>query len=217
MRKATAVVLIATILITALVGSVTARLLPNDRPGYESEHTATQPTAPSSSDSESGRPESVEPAYLNPVLYPVLDLDYDDSWVANVPEFIGGYRVLSVNTPKSYPCSDWTRITFHATQKSLQEYLAAARPDMKSLRAAVLAIPGVPQDVGLSFAGARLDETGEPLDKEKWEAERKSLIDNIARTGCQDYQIILGGPIIESPDTSAVPDDDQELADADGR
>ena len=216
MRKVIAIVLIATILITALVYNVTVHLLPNDRQGYESEHTATQPTAPSSSDSESGRPESVEPAYLNPVLYPVLDLDYDDSWVANIPEFIDGYRVLTVNTPKSAACSDWPLITFHATQKSLDEYLAAA-PDIPSLRAAVLAIPGVPSDVRLSFAGARLDESGEPPEREEYASREKSRNENIARIGCLDYRIILGGRPIPGPDTSAVPDDDPGLADAEGR
>ena len=216
MRKAIAIVLIATISVAAIVGSVTARLLPNDQQGPEPERSATQLTAPSSSSSQSNRPESVEPTYLYPVLYPVLDLDYDDSWVANIPEFISGYRVLSVDTPKSYPCSDWPLITFHATQKSLDEYVAAA-PDMKSLRTAVLAVPGVPSDIRLSFAGARLDETGEPIDKEERALREKSLIDNIARIGCQDYQIIMGGPIVESPDTSAVPGDDEGLTDAESR
>ncbi len=183
MRKVIAIVLIATILITAIVGSVTARLLPNEKQGPRSEQTTGDPTAAPSSGSESGRPESVEPAYLNPVLYPVLDLDYDASWVANIPEFIDGYRVLTVDTPKSNPCSDWPLITFHATQKSLDEFLAAPR-DIPSLRAAILAIPGVPPDVGLSFAAARLDENGEPVDKEEWEAREKSMNESMIRTGC---------------------------------
>ena len=206
-------VLIATILITALVGSVTARLLPNDQQGSESEHTEMQPAATlTSAGSESNQPEPAEIAHL----YPVLDLDYDDSWVANIPEFIGGYRVLYVVTPKSAACSDEPLITFHATQKSLDEYLAAA-PDMNSLRAAVLAIPGVPSDIGLSFAGARLDETGEPPDREEYASRDKIRNENIARIGCQDYRIILGGRPIPGPDTSVVPGDDQGLADAEGR
>ena len=205
-------VLIATILITALVCSVTARLLPNDQQGSESEHTEMQPAATPSAGSESNQPEPAEIAHL----YPVLDLDYDDSWVANIPEFIGGYRVLYVVTPKSAACSDEPLITFHATQKSLDEYLAAA-PDMNSLRAAVLAIPGVPSDIGLSFAGARLDETGEPPDREEYASRDKIRNENIARIGCQDYRIILGGRPIPGPDTSVVPGDDQGLADAEGR
>ena len=107
--------------------------------------------------------------------------------------------MLTVDTPKSEACSDWSLITFHATQKSLDEYLAAA-PDIPSLRAAVLAIPGVPSDVRLSFAGARLD-------KEDWEVERKRKNKNIARIGCQDYRAFLGGRPIPGPDTSTAPDD----------
>ncbi len=212
MRKATVVVLIGTLLIFAVVGSVAARLLFNDQGGSQSEHSAIQPTAPSSSGSESNRPEPVETADLSPVL----DLDYDDSWVANVPEFIGGYRVLDVDTPKSEACTDEPLIYFHATQKSLDEYLATV-PDITSLRAAVLAIPGVPSDIGISFAGAQLDESGVRLDKEEWEAMRKSRNENIARIGCLDYRIILGGRIIESPATSVVPGADPGLADAEGR
>ncbi len=209
MRKVIAIVLIAPILITAFVYSVTAHLLPNDQQGSESEHTEMQPTATPSAGSESNQPEPAEIAHL----YPVLDLDYDDSWVANIPEFVTGFYVV---TPKSAACSDEPLITFHATQKSLDEYLAAA-PDIPSLRAAVLAIPGVPSDVRLSFAGARLDESGEPPDREEYASRDKSRNENIARIGCQDYRIILGGRPIPGPDTSVVPDDDPGLADAEGR
>ena len=118
--------------------------------------------------------------------------------MANIPEFIGGYRVLYVVTPKSAACSDEPLITFHATQKSLDEYLAAA-PDMNSLRAAVLAILGVPSDVRLSFAGARLDESGEPPDREEYASREKSRNENIARIGCQDHRVILGGRPIRGP------------------
>ena len=212
MRKATVVVLIGTLLIFAVVGSVATGLLRNEQQGPRPEQSASEPTAAPSSGIESNRPEPVETAYL----YPVLDLDYDDSWVANVPEFIGGYRVLTVYTPKSKACSDEPLITFHATQKSLDEYLAAA-PDIPSLRAAVLAIPGVPSDIRLSFASARLDESGVRLDKEEWEARQKSRNENIARIGCLDYRINLGGPIILGPETRVVPGDDPGHADAEGR
>ena len=211
MRKAIAAILIAVLLISALVGSMAAGLLSNDQQGPQSEHSAMQPTAPPSLGSESNRPEPVETADL----YPVLDLDYDDSWVANVPESIGGYRVLTVDTPKSEACSDEPLITFHATQKSLDEFLAAPL-DIPSLRAAVLAISGVPSDIGLSFAAARLDETGVRIDKEEWEARRKSRNENIARIGCLDYRIFLGGRPLSSA-TPVVPGGDPGLADAEGR
>ena len=210
MRKVIAIVLIATILITAIVGSVAARLLTSEQQEPPSEMTGTRPTSSSLSGSESGWPESVEPAYLNPVLFPGLDLDYDDRWVANIPEFIDGYKVLTVETPKSAACSDWPLITFHATQKSLDEYLAAA-PDMNSLRESVLAIPGVPSDIGMSFAGAPLDESGEPPDREEYALMEKSRNEDIARIGCQDHRIILPR-IVEGLDTSAVPDDESGIS-----
>ena len=199
MRKVIAIVLIATILITAIVGSVTARLLPNDRQGYESEHTATQPTAPSSSDSESGRPESVEPAYLNPVLYPVLDLDYDDSWVANIPEFIDGYRVLHVDTPKSAACSDWPLIIFHATQKSLDEYLAAT-PEHSLVESSRPGYPGGTVGCSSELMPARgLTNQASPLTGKNPASKEKSRNENIARIGCQDHRVILGGRPISWP------------------
>ena len=30
---------------------------------------------------------------------PVIDVDYDDSWVADFPDVIGGYRVVRITTP----------------------------------------------------------------------------------------------------------------------
>ncbi len=209
MRKATAVVLIiTTLLIFAVVGSVAARLLPNEQRGPQSVQTVSESTAAPSSGSETNQPEPVETAYL----YPVFDLDYDDSWVANIPEFIGGYRVLYVVTPKSAACSDWPLITFHATQKSLQEYLPAA-PDMNSLRAAVLAIPGVPSDIRLGFATARLDEAGVLLDKEEWEARRKRMNESMISSGC----IFLGRPISVGPETRVVPGEGSGLSDPEVR
>ena len=205
MRVAVIITTIGALLIFAVAISVTACLLPNDRQGSESGQTASQPKA-SSSGSESGWPESVEPAYLYPVLYPVLHLNYDDRWVANIPEFIDGYRVLTVYTPKSAACMDEPLITFHATQKSLDEYLAVV-PDMNSLRAAVLAIPGVPSDIRLSFAGAPLDESGEPPGREEYALREMRRNEIIARVGCADYRIDLAGPPKwgPGPDTSVVP------------
>ena len=150
-----------------------------------------------------------------PYPNPYLDLDYDDSWVASVPEVIGGYTVIRVTTPKTVACSNGPIITFHATQKSLDEFLSAPL-DLSSLRAAVLAISGVPSDIGLSFAAARLDETGVRVDKEEWEARRKSRNENIARIGCLDYRIFLGGRPLSSA-TPVVPCGDPGLADAEGR
>ena len=179
MRKAIAAILIAVLLISALVGSMAAGLLSNDQQGPQSEHSAMQPTAPPSLGSESNRPEPSETTYAKPYL----DLDYDDSWVANVPEVIGGYTVIQVTTPKTVACGNGPIITFHATQKSMDEFLSAPL-DLNSLRAAIRSIPGVPSDVRLSFAAARLDAAGVPIDKEETEARRKRWNESMIKTGC---------------------------------
>ena len=88
---------------------------------------------------------------------PIFDLDYDDSWVANVPEFIGGYRVRYINTPKSLACSVLPIIALQTSQESLDEFLSAPL-DIGSLRAAIQSIPGVPPKVRMSFSNAPFDK-----------------------------------------------------------
>ena len=198
MRKAIAAILIAVLLISALVGSMAAGLLPDDQQGPQSEHSAMQPTAPPSLGSVSNRPEPSEATYPKPYL----DLDYDDSWVANVPEVIGGYTVIRVTTPKTVVCSGGPIITFHATQKSLDEFLSAP-PDLSSLRAAVRSIPGVPSDVRLSFAG-------KPRDDEEYAESRRRSNESMISSGC----IFLGRPIITGLATSVVPGEDSRLSDS---
>ena len=61
-----------------------------------------------------------------PYGQPVLDANYDDSWVASVPEFLGGHRVLHISTPKSRACSSDPIITLIARQESMNEFLESA-------------------------------------------------------------------------------------------
>ena len=201
MRKAIAAILIAVLLISALVGSMAAGLLSNDQQGPQSEHSAMQPTAPPSSGSVSNRPEPSETTYAKPYL----DLDYDDSWVANVPEVIGGYTVIQVTTPKTVACSNGPIITFHATQKSMDEFLSAPL-DLNSLRAAIRSIPGVPSDVRLSFAG-------KPRDDEEYAESRRRWNESMISSGC----IFLGRPISVDPETRVVPGEGSGLGDVESR
>ena len=111
--------------------------------------------------SRSPRPEMPT---ASPQDSPVIDVDYDDSWVANVPEVIGGYRVLYIITPKSVACSPEPVILLQAPQESMDEFLSAPL-DVNSLSAAIRSIPGAPSHFNLSFGG--------PIDREAFETRIK--------------------------------------------
>ena len=183
MRKAFVVMHGGVLIISALVGGMAAALLPNEQQGSRSEQTATLPTAAPSSGSESNRPEPADTTYPKPYL----DLDYEDSWVADVPESIGGHRVIRVETLKSRTCSRGPIITLHAPQKSMDEFLSTS-PDMRSLRIAIQSIPGVPVDFQLSFAG-------KPRDEEEYAESRSRSNESMISSGC----IFLGRPVSVGP------------------
>ena len=88
---------------------------------------------------------------------PIFDLDYDDSWAANVPDLIGGYRVLYIRTPKSLACSVTPRIGLQTSSESLDEFLSTPL-DIRALKAAIQSIPGVPSNVRLVFSKGSMDE-----------------------------------------------------------
>ncbi len=107
------------------------------------------------------------------------DLDYDDSWVANVPEFIGGYRVLFIDTPKSLACSVTPSLILQTSQESLGEFLSAPL-DIGSLGAAIRSIPGVPSNVRLGFSRS-------PVDKKERAARLRIWNEDSARHGCIQF------------------------------
>ena len=110
------------------------------------------------------RSPSLEMPTASPQDRPVIDVDYDDSWVADFPEAIGGYRVLYIITPKSVACSPEPVILLQAPQESMDEFLSAP-PDSNSLSAAIRSIPGAPSHFNLSFGG--------PIDREAFETRIK--------------------------------------------
>ena len=125
---------------------------------------------------------------------PVIDVNYDDSWVANVPDVIGGYRVLFVTTPKSLACSSRPRMTLLAQQGSVDEFLSDPL-DLPSLRVAIRSIPGVPSNVVLGFTGSPIGEEELAEKNEKWNEAR-------IQEGCIHHSI----PTLEdgsSPDTTS--------------
>ena len=74
-----------------------------------------------------GDPPGSDAAAQDPNYYhrPTLVTDYDDSWVENIPDVIGGYEVLYVNTPKNTVCNGTPVIGLRARQKSMDEFLRA--------------------------------------------------------------------------------------------
>ena len=116
---------------------------------------------------DDGKAPGLDVGVAEPHQIPVFDADYDDSWVADFPEVIGGYRVISIGTPKSVACSFEPLIILQATQESMDEFLSAPL-DLNSLRAAIRSVPGVPSDIGLGFAGNPLDKEEAATNLREW-------------------------------------------------
>ena len=110
----------------------------------------------------------------------VIDLDYDDSWIANIPDVVGGHKVINITTPKTTACSNSPLISFLALQESMEGYLENL-PDIREMRSMLLSIPGVPSDIKMSFAGSEIDESEKAANLARWNAAS-------IRQGC----IILG-------------------------
>ena len=104
---------------------------------------------------------------------PIFDIDYDDSWVASVPEVIGGYRVLYISTPKSRACSPSPVIDLQTPQESLSGFLG----DPPDVHALMQALPGLPSNVRLSFGPS-------PIDKEEMAVRDRRWNEAKTRTGC---------------------------------
>ena len=172
MRKAVVIMLVGPLIISALVGSAAANWLPNQQQGSPSKASATSPDAAPSPESESKKSETAETPYHKPYL----DLDYDDSWVPNVPEVIGGYTVIRFTTPKTVACSIEPKIILLTQQKSMDDFLSDP-PDVRTLRTAIRSIPGVPYDFELSFANS-------PGDEEEYEERHRRSNEAKIRDGC---------------------------------
>ena len=53
-----------------------------------------------------------------------LDHDYDDGWVADVPDTISGHNVRHIHTPKNRACVPEPLILLQTTKTSMEEFLA---------------------------------------------------------------------------------------------
>ena len=136
---------------------------------------------------------------------PVIEVDYDDSWVADFPDVIGGYRVVRITTPKSKACTSQPVISLQAPQESMDEFLSAPLGS-NSLRAAIRSIPGVPSHFNLSFVGPA------PIDEEEVQTRIREWNELMARRGCH-YSTDPDGPATPDPEP---PDDSEKTGDAGG-
>ena len=122
----------------------------NVRCGARPTETDTPRPGKSESDSSTG------PGAEQPYYRPTLDVNYDDSWVANIPATIGGYSVRFINTPKSKACNHVPLISLKVLPESTD---GSSTPplDVASLQKEIQSLPGVPERIGLSFSQGRFD------------------------------------------------------------
>ena len=140
--------------------------------------TATDTPRPGKSDPDNAAGPSADRPYYNPTL----DVDYDDSWVANIPSTIGGYEVRYITTPKSRACSVVPKISLQISRDSSES--SSGLLDVHSLKEVLRSIPGVPHNIGLSFTPRRFDSEEKAANDADWNERR-------LKEGC----IRLGGPI----------------------
>ena len=141
-------------------------------------------------------PESDGPAPGDYDYWPAaLDTEYDDSWVENVPDVIGGYKVLYITTPKDLTCASKPRIGLEAKQKSLDEFLIdAPGPEVFAM---ARSLPGVPSNVGMSFSYSSTPFSAEERDarRKRWNAR------NLERGHCIRWGRPSGSVHIEIEDS----------------
>ena len=102
---------------------------------------------------------------------PILDPNYDDRWVSNFPQTIGGFNVGHISTPKHRACSSVPMIRLQTPKPSLDEFLSHP-PDMNSLKADIHSVLGVPSTVNISFSPRLVDKTTGASRDESWSNER---------------------------------------------
>ena len=183
MRLVASIFLIVALTTCALVAALVVRSMLHSTPKVEALHAQSKfrPPPGASLDDHGGRELVARSGKTKGE--PVLDTDYDDSWVANLPEFIGGYKVLYIETPKSVACSNQSVIHLVAQQKSMDEFLSTPL-DIHSLRAAIRSIEGVPPDgIVLGFSGILLSEK----EIEEWDESIRRQNEEAKINGCVQF------------------------------
>ena len=117
---------------------------------------------------------------------PVLDLDYDDSWVGSVPEVIAGYRVISIDTPKNRACTREPLLTLHAPPG----FVAGT---LEEIFATVESVPAMPSNiiVSMSYSGMEPEQMADSQRRLRaWNETR-------LRLGCPEKSF---GTLVTLPD-----------------
>lgn len=151
MKKIVQLVVVVVFLTLGISASVTyADGTADETPQTGDEQESGDPPGDLESDSDEIGPVGV-------VDVPVLDLDYDDLWVADFPRTIGGFNVDHISTPKSRACTFEATMSLHTPHSSLDEFLLNP-PDTIALEKKIKALPSVPSDFRLSFSNVSLDK-----------------------------------------------------------
>ena len=101
----------------------------------------------------------------------MLDPDYDDLWVADFPETIGGFSVGHISTPKDRACSSLPVVYLQSPQTSLDQFLSDPL-DISSLEAELVSLPGVPSTIRWSFSPGVIDSEAAAAKDALWNRER---------------------------------------------
>ena len=115
-------------------------------------------------------PFGVDPAQVGSSDEPVLNVDYDDSWVKNVPDVLGGYRVLHIQTPKNMACTDTPMITLQTPRDSSGEFVRS----MPELYRLAQQIPGMSSNVHFSFSVSPIDLEAKADADKRWNAIKQA-------------------------------------------
>ncbi len=114
---------------------------------------------------------------------PIFNLDYDDSWVTDVPAEIGGYRVLFIHTPMNRACTPLPVI-------GLQTPPEIGEGDIGEVVTLTESIPG---SVRVSVSPSPTSEADTPDGVKRWNEEA-------AETGCNTSR--WSGGLADLPDDS---------------
>ena len=113
----------------------------------------------------------------------VFDPDYDDSWVASVPEAIAGYKVISIVTPKNRACTPEPLLLLHAPPGYVSGTLDEIFTTMESIQE-------MPSNIilSMSYTGAKPEEMAASQKRLKeWNEAR-------IRHGCPQSGILITLP-----------------------
>ncbi|MBN4064423.1 hypothetical protein JYU04_01655 [Dehalococcoides mccartyi] len=100
---------------------------------------------------------------------PVIQLDYDDSWVNDIPDSIGEFAVVFIETPKNKACLPTPVIILRHDQPTIEGYLQEAN---QNIIEDVRSIENIPHDILISFIGPNSSYEQAAANRESWNERR---------------------------------------------